>query len=108
QLVKGKEPRYIGHNPAGALMMIGLIVMMLTCCITGYMQTLDSFWGQEWLQELHQISANSILVLAIIHVLAAIIESIRHKENLILSMITGKKRVAQGTDVDHASAASRR
>lgn len=102
-LLKGNEPRYVGHNPAGALMMIALIIMMLGCCITGWMQGLDRFWGAEWLQELHELMANSILVLAGIHVFAAIIESFRHKENLIKSMITGRKRAAQGTDVDYAN-----
>ena len=107
-LIKGKEPRYIGHNPAGALMMLALVFTMIGCCITGWMQGLDMFWGDEWVQEVHEILANSILMLAGIHVLGAVIESFRHKENLILSMITGFKRAAKGTDIDYANTPHRR
>lgn len=98
QLIKGKEPRYIGHNPAGALMMLALILAMTGCCITGWMQGLDMFWGEEWLQETHEILANSILIMAILHVFAAIVESFRHHENLIWSMITGYKRPQNKSD----------
>lgn len=108
QLLQGKEPRYIGHNPAGASMMIALLVFMVLCAITGWMQGLDAFWGEEWVQETHEFFANSILLLAGLHVLGAIIESIRHKENLIRSMITGYKRKAEGTDVDYATSPDRR
>lgn len=107
-LLKGNEPRYIGHNPAGAVMMIALIFSMTACGITGWMQGLDRFWGEEWLQETHEVLANSILVLAGIHVLGAIVESFRHKENLILSMVTGYKRAATGSDIDYASTSDRR
>lgn len=107
-LLKGNEPRYIGHNPAGAVMMIVLVLAMAACGITGWMQGLDRFWGEDWLQEAHKILANGILILAGIHVLGAIVESFRHKENLILSMITGYKRVATGDDIDYASTSDRR
>lgn len=107
-LLKGNEPRYIGHNPAGAVMMIALIFAMTACGVTGWMQGLDRFWGEEWLQEMHEVLANSILVLAGIHVLGAIVESFRHKENLILSMVTGYKRAATGSDIDYASTSDRR
>ncbi|MFA7275890.1 MAG: cytochrome b/b6 domain-containing protein [Pseudobdellovibrionaceae bacterium] len=107
-LLKGNEPRYIGHNPAGAVMMIALILAMTACGITGWMQGLDRFWGEEWIQETHEVLANSILVLAGIHVLGAIVESFRHKENLILSMITGYKRAAKGRDIDYADTSDRR
>lgn len=98
QLIRGKEPRYIGHNPAGALMMLALIFAMTACCITGWMQGLDAFWGDDWLQETHEILANSILIMAFFHVFGAIVESFRHHENLIWSMITGYKRPANKSD----------
>ncbi|OIN87650.1 MAG: cytochrome B [Alphaproteobacteria bacterium CG1_02_46_17] len=106
QLFRGKEQRYIGHNPAGATMMIALIFSITGCCITGWMQGLDMFWGDEWLQETHELLANSILILAGLHILGAIIESFRHHENLIWSMVTGYKRAPSGTDVDHENPSS--
>ena len=95
---KGKEPRSIGHNPLGALMMIALILAMTGCVVTGWMQGLDRFWGVEWLHETHETFADSILVLAGLHVLGALVESFRHKENLIWSMVTGYKRAPDKAD----------
>ncbi len=101
QLAKRREPRYIGHNPAGAIMMLALIALMLSVGVSGWMMTLDAYWGEEWLEELHETLANAIWPLAGLHVLAAVMESFRHRENLIKSMITGRKRAPSGTDVDH-------
>lgn len=91
-LAKGREPRMLGHNPAGAVMMLALMALLAATCASGWMMGLDAFWGEDWLEETHEWLANSILVLALLHAAAAIIESHRHRENLVLSMVTGRKR----------------
>lgn len=106
-LSSGREPRYIGHNPAAAIMMIVLVLLLVVCGVTGWMQGLDAFWGTEWVQDVHKISAYAILALAGVHALAAVVESLRHQENLIWSMITGRKRPPAGSDIDHAAASRR-
>lgn len=106
-LATRREPRYVGHNPAGAVMMIGLILLLLLCGVTGWMQTLDAYWGVLWVQDVHKLAANTIMVLAGLHIFAAVRESVRHRENLIWSMITGRKRAPSGSDVDHAAASGR-
>jgi cytochrome b len=106
-LSAGREPRYIGHNPAAAIMMITLVLLLAFCGITGWMQGLDAFWGNEWVQDVHKVSAYAILALAGVHALAAVVESLRHHENLIWSMITGRKRPPAGSDFDHATASRR-
>lgn len=108
QMLRGREPRHVGHNPAAAMMMLALIGLMVLVGVSGWMMTLDRFWGEEWLEEVHEVLANSILVLMVIHVLAALFSSFKHHENLILAMITGRKRAASATDVDHAAASDRR
>ncbi len=97
-----REPRYIGHNPAGSVMIIALLILLATLGITGWMMSLDRFWGVAWVESLHETAADIVMVAAILHVVAAIVESVRHRENLPWSMITGKKRPPSGTDVDHA------
>jgi cytochrome b len=103
QLVRGREPRYLGHNPAGAVMMLALIGLLIAVSTTGWMMGLDRWWGNETLQEVHEWCAEAILYLAAIHVFAAIVESLRHRENLIASMVSGRKRKPSGTDIDHAA-----
>jgi cytochrome b len=91
-LFHGREPRFLGHNPAGAVMMLSLMALLGAVSVTGWMLTLDHFFGSEALEDLHETIANSILLLAGLHAAAALFESWRHKENLVLSMVTGYKR----------------
>lgn len=97
--------RYVGHNPAGGAMILALMTLIALTCLTGWMQGLDAFWGVEWVQQVHTLCSNLIIAMAAIHVFAAIMESVLHRENLILAMITGRKRRAGGTDIDHAGTA---
>lgn len=91
-LLRGKEPRTIGHNPVGALMMLTLMLMVCFLGLTGYLMGTDTFWGDETIKGVHAVLANSLITLVALHVVAAVIESLRHRENLILAMITGKKK----------------
>lgn len=106
--IRGREPRYLGHNPAGAVMMLALMMLAGICGATGWMMGLDAFWGDRRIEAAHKLAANMILIMAGLHVLAALAESWRHRENLIAAMITGWKRAPSGTDVDHATVANRR
>lgn len=56
------------------------------------MLTTDAYWGDKRVEELHQVIANVTVVLVAFHATGAIYESIRHCENLILPMVTGRKR----------------
>ena len=100
-----RKPRYVGHNPAGAAMIVLLLVLLATVGSTGWMMGLDAFWGVAWVETLHEITANVLIGAVALHVIGAIVESIRHRENLPLAMITGYKRVAEGTDIDNAPVA---
>lgn len=107
QLLAGREPRYLGHNPAGAAMMAVLVFLLGLCGLTGWMQSLDRFWGVEWVQWTHRATAYTVAALALVHVAAAIREGLRHNENLVWSMVTGCKRPAEGTDIDNAAGPGR-
>jgi cytochrome b len=100
-----REPRYIGHNPAGAAMIVLLMTLLVTVGTSGWMMGLDAFWGVAWVETLHEVTANILIGAVALHVIGAITESIRHRENLPLAMITGYKRAAEGTDIDNAPVA---
>lgn len=89
-----REPYHrMGHSPLGGLVMILMLLCILSLGITGYMmQEIDYFWGEDWLEELHGWIASTLIALVALHVFAALFESYSLKENLPLSMITGKRR----------------
>lgn len=93
-LVKGESYHRRGHSPLGGLVMILMMLCILSLGITGFMMSeIDYFWGEDWVINLHSWVANTLLTLVLIHIFAALFESYRLKENLPLSMITGKRRV---------------
>lgn len=92
EIIGKDEKRYLGHNPLASVMMLSLMILLSATTLTGWMTTLDAFWGDKWLEHLHGTIANCIMVLAFVHAGAAVIESWRHNENLIWSMVTGRKR----------------
>lgn len=98
-IVKGREKRYLGHNPAGGAMILLLLVAMAGTALTGWMYTLDQFWGAEWVEELHEGLATGLLWLAGLHVAGVVLASRRHGENLVRSMVNGRKRPAAAGDV---------
>jgi len=100
-----REPRYVGHNPAGAAMIVLLIALLAIIGTTGWMMGLDALWGVAWVEAVHETTANVLIGAVALHVAGAIAESVRHHENLPLAMITGYKRPAEGTDIDHAPVA---
>lgn len=86
--------RYIGHNPAGGLMIIALIVMLVGTCATGYLMTTDAYWGSKVLEDVHGALANATVALVVLHVLGVLVASFEHGENLVKSMVTGRKRAS--------------
>ena len=89
---RGRAKRYIGHNPAGGAMVIALIANIAGIAATGIMMTTDMFWGVSWVEDLHEFLATSALVLVVLHIAGVVIASFEHRENLVRSMLTGRKR----------------
>ena len=83
-----------GHNPVGALVMISLMILILLIDLTGYW-TIKEYLG-EYMSGAHEAISNLALGFVVIHVAAAIIMSFLQKENLVKSMITGKKEGLPG------------
>lgn len=80
-----------GHNPLGALMMLALMATVLALGTTGWLQTLDAFWGDEWLQDLHHTLGNGLIALATLHAVAALVMGRLERTRLVKAMLTGVK-----------------
>jgi cytochrome b len=98
-IARGEEARHLGHNPAGGAMIVALILAMGGTALSGWMMTTDQFWGVGWVNRLHELLAHGLLLLVFVHVGGVVLASLRHRENLVLAMITGRKRPAEPGDV---------
>ena len=101
----GRSKRQLGHNPAAAAMMLALLIGVALVGITGWLQTTDRFFGVGWMEEVHEVLAYGVLAMVGLHVAAAVSESIHYRENLIVSMITGRKRALDDGSDEHDDAA---
>src|SRR6516225_7359294 len=110
-LIRFSSKRYLGHSPAGAVMIIALLVMVAVTAVTG-MASLAATRGegplagvitkveranaeedQELLiEEIHETAANVTMVLVLLHIAGIALASFAHRENLVAAMITGRKR----------------
>lgn len=87
----GRAPRYLGHNPAGSVMIVALLVLLAIVAGSGWLSETDAYFGVPWVDHLHHISAHLLLVLVGLHVAGVAVSSWLHRENLVLAMITGRK-----------------
>ncbi len=91
-VLRGREERHLGHNPLGGAMVVVLIVTLLTIGISGWMMTLDMFWGEDWVEDLHAVLADILLFgLVPMHLAGVLFTSLRERTNLVKAMITGVK-----------------
>ena len=100
QLSQRREPRYIGHNPLGGWMILALMGCVSGLGLTGWLYTTDRFWGDAFIDYLHQSLAWALLGMIALHVAGVIFASVRHRENLVRAMIDGTKPSAQPSAID--------
>ena len=102
RVVQGHAPRHVGHNPTGSLAIYSLLVLSVAVGLTGILtlggdeqQGIATGWFGfsqiKWLKDLHEAGAMAMLVLVIGHITGVVVESLLHKENLALAMVTGIK-----------------
>jgi cytochrome b len=106
-----REPRAqhrdAGHNPLGgwsvaamlalmlAQVLIGLFVSDVDGLESGPLSHLVSFDASRTLAEIHEIVFNVILGLVALHIAAILFYLLARRDNLIVAMLTGKRRAAR-------------
>ena len=104
-MLSHRSKRYIGHNPAGGLMILVLLISLLITSLSGLVTYgIEGFgpladwlqglgvWNDETFEEIHEFFANFTLLLVAIHLAGVLVGSLAHGENLVRAMITGVKR----------------
>lgn len=104
RLLQFDPPRFVGHNPLGGWMVILMLVVLAGTVVSGLLSGDDDGGagillplvaapGGEGLKEVHEVFGNAIVVLAGIHVLAVFADWLLTGDNLVMAMITGRKRL---------------
>jgi cytochrome b len=110
QAFGGRPPHYVGHNPAGSVMVYILLLLLTAVIASGFITlatiefegplvTLLGGVSDETVylvQDVHRLLINAGWVLVGLHVTGVVVASIQHRENLVRSMVTGRKPVADG------------
>ena len=93
-MANGHEVRFLGHNPAGGAMILTLILAIPASVLSGWLMTTDAFFGVAWVGTLHSLIVHGLALLVFLHLAGVLIASVRHKENLVIAMISGRKRLS--------------
>jgi len=105
--LQNNAERYHGHNPAGGLMVIVMLVILTLLIATGIVLYAaqeqagplaawivdSSHRFDEMVETLHEIIADLVFGLVGIHLFGVLLESLLHHENLVRAMINGYKKV---------------
>lgn len=92
---------HLGHNPAGAWAIVLILLAGSALTLSGWANYNDL--GGEWLEEMHEVLGNGMLLLIGVHVTGVFLSSRLHHENLVRAMVTGRKPgdAAQGIRRTH-------
>ena len=88
-LTTAQPEHHLGHNPAGAVAIVLLLLFSMAIVATGWAIYNDV--GGEWLEEWHEGVANFMLAVVGVHIAGVILASLLHHENLVLAMVNGRK-----------------
>jgi len=103
----GRPPLHRSHNPLGGAMVVALLAVLLGLAATGAV----AYGGPEFrgpltgllslrtakaVKEAHEALGGALLALIGVHVAGVLVSSLLERQNLVLGMITGRKRAPDG------------
>jgi cytochrome b len=94
ETLAGKASRHVGHNPAAGYAMIAMIVMLISSIISGILIP-----GSKLFEDIHETVSGLLLFLIATHLLGVVVHMVIHKENVILSMVHGRKTAEANDEI---------
>lgn len=90
-IVSGSKKRWPGHNPASSWAAVAMFALTLGLASTGYLMTTGN---KELFEDVHELLANTFIVIAVLHISGVLLHSARHRDTIALSMVDGKKELS--------------
>jgi len=116
ELVRGRPKLHLSHNPLGGAMVLALLGVLAGLAATGALVYAGPEFdgplagvltkrGAHAVKEVHEALSAALLVLVGVHVAGVVASSVLEGQNLVLGMITGRKRAPDGAPPPAASGA---
>jgi cytochrome b len=125
-LLRLSPPASLGHNPLGAWMIVVILLDLMVVVGTGLFAGGGGEHGEageaieggplahlvspgtaDLLSGVHEVFANLLIALIVVHVLGVLVDWLLTGDNLVRAMITGEKRLKPGFDAAQAIRSSR-
>jgi cytochrome b len=96
--VVSKTKRYAGNNPGSAMAAVLMFLLVPALFISG------TGYGGENFEDLHETFAWALLAVVVLHLAGLAWHTIRHRENISVAMVTGRKegKVEDAISSSHA------
>ena len=108
-ILRGNPQRHLGHNPAGGMMVISLLLLLLAVALSGLVILaaieyegpllgltggLSDAWAYRFV-DFHRLAVDVVWVMVLMHIVGVVLASVQHRENLVLSMFNGYKKCTE-------------
>ena len=91
---------HLSHNPLGALMVYNIWTTLLLIGATGFMMGTVSFFGVAWVEQVHELAYDWLLISIAAHIVGVIFDTWRSGVPLVQAMLHGRKRIPRDTPVE--------
>lgn len=103
EIVLFRQKRYLGHGPAGGVMVILLLLGLFVTAFSGVMLSGAEEAGPlaglvptaDWrlLRDIHSFATDVTIGLIFVHVIGALLSAVTRNDDLVGAMLSGRKRV---------------
>lgn len=94
-VLTAKTKIFTGHNPASSWAAIAMMSFSLGLAFTGFQMAQGN--NKEFYEDIHELLANGFMIVAVTHVAGVIFHTLRHRDPIALSMVSGTKSVREGS-----------